>query len=368
MDKLNKAQLTYNVITRKNQTYLPSVVNFANLAKKMECAHFVGINTEDEFDRYLGNHIKFTVQLDDVASHDKDDKEKLDKALASGRTKFDEEKGILTNPWGLQFNISATSYFNLFHPLAGIEEDPGIFDAYKAPDTDNLDLLFGIAMEDLEKYGEEYLMYLSGYNGIWEKSYDLVDIQEFSMMMYTEPETAARLFDIVTDYKVEIAKGSIARGFKVGHHGDDLGTQTSTIFSEEMFLDLLLPRIRRIFKVYNDAGVPVQMHSCGNITPFIPHLIDAGLNILEPVQPCMDLAFLKREYGKDLIFYGGVDTQELLAFKSPEEVREGTLRTIEILGKDGGYICAPAQEIMNNVPAENVAALVGAIKEARGEN
>jgi uroporphyrinogen decarboxylase len=103
------------------------------------------------------------------------------------------------------------------------------------------------------------------------------------------------------------------------------------------------------------------------ITPFIPHLINIGLDVLEPVQPCMDISFLKCEYGKDLTFYGSIDTQDLLAFKGPKEIREETLRTIDILGNGGGYICAPAQEIMDNVPPENVAALVNAIREARGE-
>ncbi len=82
----------------------------------------------------------------------------------------------------------------------------------------------------------------------------------------------------------------------------------------------------------------------------------------------MDIKYLKKEFGKDLIFYGGIDTQELLTFKSPTEVREQTLRTIEILGKDGGYIVAPSQEVMNNVPAENVDALVKTIREVRGEH
>ena len=70
-----------------------------------------------------------------------------------------------------------------------------------------------------------------------------------------------------------------------------------------MFVNYFLPRIKRVFRVFKDAGLPVQMHSCGKITPFIPHLIDAGLDVLEPLQNCMDFQFLKNEYGKDLTFY-----------------------------------------------------------------
>ena len=82
----------------------------------------------------------------------------------------------------------------------------------------------------------------------------------------------------------------------------------------------------------------------------------------------MDLAFLKREYGKDLVFYGGIDTQKLLAFDPPEKVYEETLRTIDIMGKDGGYIVGPAQEIMDNVSPANVDAMVRAIRHYRGDD
>jgi len=333
----------------------------------MDCARYVGISSEDEFDEYLGNHLRFTCQLDDIASHSKDDKEKLTVAINSGRTKFDIEKNILTDPWGLMFKFNAASYYNYGHPLSGIEENPEMLDRYLAPSLDNMDLLFGVAEKDRVRNGDNYLTIVSGYNGVWEKSYELVGLEEFIYLLSTDFKTAERLMDIITDYKVRIAQETVKRGFKVGHHGDDLGTQISTIISEDMFVKILLPRIKRIFDVYKGAGIPVQMHSCGKITPFIPYLIDAGLDILEPVQPCMDITKIKNEYGNDLIFFGGIDTQELLAFKSPSEVRKETLRTISILGARGGYICAPAQEIMNNVPPENVEALVSTIREARGD-
>lgn len=107
------------------------------------------------------------------------------------------------------------------------------------------------------------------------------------------------------------------------------------------------------------------MHSCGDITEFLPDLIDVGLDVLEPVQPCMNLDLLKKEYGKDLVFFGGIDTQELLPYGSPEDVKEMAVETIRTLGKGGGYIIAPSQEIMNDVPLENIVALVETILDER---
>ena len=132
-----------------------------------------------------------------------------------------------------------------------------------------------------------------------------------------------------------------------------------------MFREFVLPRLERAWRPYNDAGLPIILHSCGCITDFIPDLIDIGLRVLEPVQPCMDLAFLKREYGKDLVFWGGIETQNVLPFGTPEQVEQLARETIRTLGRGGGMIIAPSQEVMNDVPIENVKALVQTIVKER---
>jgi uroporphyrinogen decarboxylase len=108
------------------------------------------------------------------------------------------------------------------------------------------------------------------------------------------------------------------------------------------------------------------MHSCGDITPFIPDLLEIGLDMLEPVQPCMDLDALKRNFGDRLSFWGGIDTQHLLPYGTPEEVRAESRRVIRTLGKGGRYMIAPSQEIMADVPLANIIALLQTIAEERG--
>ncbi len=117
-------------------------------------------------------------------------------------------------------------------------------------------------------------------------------------------------------------------------------------------------------EIYQKHDMPIIMHSCGDITAFLPDLIDAGLTVLEPVQPCMDLEFLKREYGKDLIFWGGIDCQKL-PFLTPDEIREMTSYVMRTLGRGGGAIIGPAQEVMNDVPIENIVAMLETIKAER---
>lgn len=364
---MKKSQLVLDVIAKKNTSYLPSQITFSHRDKKMEMAERLGLD-EDGVDDYLGNHYRFTAHLDEYVNVDKNDTYRMGIAKENGRVIVDpKEPHMVYDLWGMKFDLSDGGYFNYANPLAGCLDDDSLSEMFAAPPLEDLDVLFSVAEEDLKKYGDDYLVLVSGYTGIWERAWNLVGIEEFMCMLHEEPDKACHIMDVITDYKTMIAKEVVKRGFKIGHYGDDLGTQISTFFSEDMFVEYLLPRIKKIFRIFKDGGIPVQMHSCGKITPFIPYLIDAGLDVLEPVQACMDFEFLKREYGKDLTFYGGVDTQDLLTFRTPDEVYEGTMRTIDILGHNGGLIVGPSQEIMNNVPTDNVLAMMRAIKKCKGE-
>lgn len=172
------------------------------------------------------------------------------------------------------------------------------------------------------------------------------------------------LMEKITDYRIAAAKVKAELGYKFAHHGDDLGTQVCGFFSPKMFKEMILPHYKRLFAEYKKYGQYIIMHSCGHMMNYLPDLIDIGLDGWEPVQPCNDLAYLKREYGKDLVFWGGIDTQNL-PFISPQQAREVTRQTMEILGKGGGYIIAPSQELMNDVPLENVIAVLETITEYR---
>ena len=149
--------------------------------------------------------------------------------------------------------------------------------------------------------------------------------------------------------------------FISGHVGDDLGTQTGPFVPPKIFEEQLMPQYKRLFKVYKDAGWYMMMHSCGCITQFLPQLIEMGLDYLEPVQPCMDLSLIKREFGKYLTFQGGIDTQQLLPFGSPDDVRREAAATIRLLGKGGGHVISPSQEVMKDVPLANIVALLETI-------
>jgi uroporphyrinogen decarboxylase len=214
-----------------------------------------------------------------------------------------------------------------------------------------------------EKSGD-FLVIPSGYTGAYERAAYVTGWENFMTLIGSDRDLIEELLDKATDYKIGVAKKTVQLGFKIAHTCDELGSQQGGIFSDRTFHDVLLPRMKRHWKVFTDAGIPIMFHSCGNITRYIPSLLDIGLSVLEPCPPLMDLGYLKREFGRHLVLMGGIDAQAL-PFINAEQTRELTRNTIRTLGQGGGYIIAPSQSIMNDVPIENIKALVETIGEER---
>ncbi len=153
----------------------------------------------------------------------------------------------------------------------------------------------------------------------------------------------------------------------------DFGTQDSTFCAPEQFDDLWLPFYRRINDwVHFNTNWKTFKHSCGAVEPFMGRFIEAGFDIINPVQVSakgMDVTHLKNTYGKDLVFWGGgIDTQKTLPYSSPEKVREEVLRLCDIFSKDGGFVFNIVHNVQANVPVENIVAMVEAVKEFNGNN
>ena len=151
-------------------------------------------------------------------------------------------------------------------------------------------------------------------------------------------------------------------GVDGGYFGDDYGAQRSLLFSPKLWRQMIKPRLARMFAVFRQAGLPVILHSDGDIWPILPDLVDIGLTCLNPVQPeVLNHERLFREFGKHLSFYGGISTQEVLPKVSPAEVRAATLACVRELAPDGtGLILGPSHRMQSDIPAVNVAAMLEA--------
>lgn len=154
--------------------------------------------------------------------------------------------------------------------------------------------------------------------------------------------------------------------------GTDFGTQNSTFCSVETFQTLYLPYYRRMTEwIHAKTGWKVFKHSCGAVRPLIQSFIEAGIDILNPVQISatgMEPESLKREFGDHIVFWGGgVDTQKTMAFGSPDDVRREVLHACEVFGRDGGFVFNAVHNVQAKSPIENVVAMIDAVHEFNGE-
>jgi uroporphyrinogen decarboxylase len=152
--------------------------------------------------------------------------------------------------------------------------------------------------------------------------------------------------------------------------GDDFGTQNALEISPRLYREIFKPRQKLIYEaVRKKSSLRIFLHSCGAIADILPDLIEIGVEAINPVQTSargMDPARLKREYGKDLTFWGGgCDTQRILPLGTPAEIRAHVKERIGLLAPGGGFVFTQVHNIMPHVPPENIAAMVDAVREFR---
>jgi len=141
---------------------------------------------------------------------------------------------------------------------------------------------------------------------------------------------------------------------------EDLGGQDDLMYSPDQIREFFLPWMRRMIALAHDAGAYAFHHSDGAVRKILPDMIDAGIDVLNPIQwRCTGMARegLKRDFGDRLVFHGGVDNQQTIPFGSVDDVRQEVLDNLRILGEGGGYILAPCHNIQPVTPVENVLAL-----------
>jgi len=176
------------------------------------------------------------------------------------------------------------------------------------------------------------------------------------------PAWVEELLERIAAIQVTVARRFVALGVDGGYFGDDYGAQRGLLFSPKLWRQIIKPRLARMFAVFREAGLPVMLHSDGDIWPILPDLVDLGLTCLNPVQPeVLDHARLQREFGRHLSFYGGISTQDVLPQLSPADVRAATHACIRALAPGGtGLLLGPSHRMQSDIPVANVAAMLDA--------
>ena len=237
------------------------------------------------------------------------------------------------------------------------------------PDGKNPGLVTGVKerVQKIKANGEHAVcLYLPG--GVLHRGYAMRGFEAYLKDLYKSRDALQVLMGKLCDYWCDTATAMINAigpdNVDIVYFGEDLGTQDSCMFDPDtIYKDYIKPHHRRMvetIKSLTNNKAKVCYHCCGSATKFIPHLIDIGIDALNPVQVTakdMDPQDLKDAFGDRLSFWGAINTQQILPFGTPEEVVDETKRIISILGKGGGYILNSVHNIQAEVPPENIVAM-----------
>ena len=201
---------------------------------------------------------------------------------------------------------------------------------------------------------------------IWEQSWYLRSMENIMMDMLCDKDMANAVLDRVCENSIIRARNYVRGGADGLFLGDDIGMQSSIMMSEEMYVEFIKPRLKKVIDAAREVNkdVIIFYHSCGYIEPFIPHLIEVGVDVLNPVQPeCMSVKDIVKKFGDKLAFSGGMGTQTLMPFGTPAEIRDYVFDLLDFMGDKGGFLVKPTHVLEPEVPPENIIAYIEACKE-----
>lgn len=201
---------------------------------------------------------------------------------------------------------------------------------------------------------------------IWETAWYTRGMEVLMMDMLSDPEMADYMLDVVTENSLHRAVAYAKAGVDGLFLGDDIGMQKTGMMSVELYQTYLKPRLKKIIDAARaiNPDIIVLYHSCGFAKPYINDLIEAGVDVLNPVQPeSMDFKEIYETYGDRLSFCGTLGTQTLIPFGTPEEVRATTFAYLDMVGPKGGLLACPTHVMEPEVPVENVVAYLEACRD-----
>lgn len=276
------------------------------------------------------------------------------------------------NHFGIHFKMPSNDlYFDMvYHPLQNMTELAEIKD-YVWPDPIAPGAVAG-CRERAKKLKEENRYAIVGDivdSGIFEPAHYLRGFQNFLTDMLADDEITHYLMEQMLQFQCarqDQYLREVGEYLDIVFVGDDLAALQSPLMSPSLYRELIKPYQKRYFDfIKNRTNAKLMYHSCGNVVPLIPDLIEIGVDILNPIQVNanqMDTKYLKETFGNQICFCGAIDTNQIMPHGSIDQVRDEVKRRIEDLGPEG-YILTAVHDIQADVPAQNVVAMYRAAKE-----
>ncbi|MCP4376040.1 MAG: hypothetical protein GY794_07695 [bacterium] len=273
---------------------------------------------------------------------------------------------ITLNEFGMQMKPTDLYVEVVECPLSNVTSEKEI-EAYDFPDP-YAPGRFDIAKQAIEQYGKDYFIIGDCELTLFELAWHLIDLQTYLVALATGEKWIEALNDRVEYWSTHLAMQLIKSGVDAIWLGEDLGTQTSTLISPRMWRKHFRHRYQRMIEAFRkeNPDIVIIMHSDGAVAPLLDDFIELGIDVYNPVQPNVpgsDPQELKDKYGDSISFFGGIDQQELLPEGDPEKIRKEVKYRAEVLGRDGGYLLAPAHIIQADTSPETIEVMIEAAKE-----
>jgi len=286
----------------------------------------------------------------------------------------DGEHRWYIDEWGVGRRIPLNDglYYDSFAPPLAGEPDDATIDRFAWPDPADPGRYEGVA-DEARRYAAEGRAVHAGSicGGLTEGLFKMRGFEDGYMDLAAEPARARRVMGKILEIKLgywERMLPLLGDSVDIVGEADDLGGQARPLFSPATYRELVKPLHRELFDfLHARTSAKVFFHTCGAVRELIPDLIEIGVDILNPVQVSatgMETGALKRDFGRDIVFWGGgVDTQKVLSRGTPDEVRAEVRRRIADLAPGGGFVFATVHNIQPDVPAENILAMHAEVRE-----
>jgi uroporphyrinogen-III decarboxylase len=277
---------------------------------------------------------------------------------------YQDDRYDYTDEWGIGWRVVAyrTPYGvghytePRGHPLA----DVASLSSYRPPDP-NRDELFVDSARTIRELSDEYWIVGVTVTTIFEAAWALRGLERLLMDFIEAPDLADEILEIPYRYHRAAAERLVRMGVDMIWLGDDIGQQSGMLMSPRHWRRFLKPRMAELIASLKGINprLKIAYHTDGCVYAIIPELIEIGIDVLNPVQPAaMDPEKLKREYGRELCFWGSMDEQHTLPFGSPDDVRREVRDRVATLGAGGGLILGPTHHVQLDTPLENFWAMV----------
>jgi uroporphyrinogen decarboxylase len=290
----------------------------------------------------------------------------------------DGEYWAMYDRWGSKLRMPKASplYYDWVEfPIGDLTMEA--LDAYRWPQPDPPEVVATLREQaEWLRGNTDFALVGSGIigGGIFEQPCRTVGLEQFMMAMVTDRPFAERLMDQITDIYIESVDRyleQVGEYIDVFTYWDDVSTQDGWMISPETYVALVKPRQKRLFDaIRRRTKAKLFFHCCGAASELYPHLVEIGVDIVNPVQVSargMGTYELKKRFGRDLVFWGGgVDTQRVLPFGTRQEVRDEVRRRIDDLAPGGGFVFAAVHNIQALVPPENIVAAFETVAEHGG--